>query len=338
MTTLRDIAKRAGVSIATASRALSGHEYVHPETRARVQAVASELHYAPNAMARGLRRNQTRTAGLLLPDIRNSSYSGAAAALLQSQLQDFGYGLVLYVSKNDPETERRCIDRMQIQQVDAVLHVPCTTHGARSLRDGPKPIPVIEFFRRSGSEDFDAVVYDDDVGATKVIEHLIGLGHRRIGVIAGPRRAASTRNRLRGAYRAVTTAGLEPGVLQVFHGEYNPDTGRRGLRYFTEADPAPTAIFATSTQFVLGAVLEAKERNVAIPGRVSLAGFGDPEWSQLITPSLTTYVLPLREMVMTAARLLISRVEDASLPVHPTHIEVSGRLIIRDSTAPPKLS
>lgn len=337
MATLRDIAIRAGVSVATASRALSHHEHVREETRARVQAVARELGYRPNALARGLRRNQTRTVGLLVPDILNSSYSGAAAALVQSQLHDFGYGLVLHVSKNDSETERRCIDNFRAQQVDGLLHVPCTSVGAHVLREGRHPIPVVEFFRRSGAGDFDAVVYDEDVGAHDVVQHLVGLGHRRIGVIAGPRRLGSTGRRLTGARRAVEEAGLSPRVLSVLHGEYTSETGRRAFQNLVDHHTPPTAVFATSRQFVLGAALAAKERGIVIPDQLSLAGFGDPEWSQLVTPALTTYTLPLHEMVMTAAQLLISRIEDDQTPPRSrgTQIVVSGNLAIRNSTAPP---
>jgi LacI family transcriptional regulator len=205
------------------------------------------------------------------------------------------------------------------------------------LREGRHPIPVIEFFRRSGAGDFDAVVYDEDVGAHDVVQHLLGLGHRRIGVIAGPRRLGSTGLRLRGAHRAVEEAGLSPRVLRVLHGEYTSEAGRSAFHDLVDHPTPPTAVFATSRQFVLGVILAAKERGIVIPGQLSLAGFGDPEWSQLVTPALTTYTLPLHEMVMTAAQLLISRIEDNEAPVrsHGTQIVVSGSLVVRSSTAPP---
>lgn len=337
MATLRDIAVRTGVSISTASRALSDHEYVGAETKARVQAAARELGYTPNAMARGLRRNQTRTIGLLIPDMRNSSFSGAAAAFLQQYLQEFGYGLVFYVTKNDRETELRCLERLQTQQVDGIVHVPCSSSSAHSLTEGPLGVPVIEFFRRTSADSLDSIIYDDAVGAEKVTAHLLQLGHRRIGLIAGPPRLGSTQERLKGAYRAVSDAGFGSETLEVRHGDFSAETGRRAFLSLLHDSPETTAVFATGTQFVLGAALASKDSGISVPRDVSLAGFGDPEWMQLISPPLTTYTLPLREMAMTAAQLMVSRVEDASTGSRlPTQIMVSGNLIIRDSTAPPR--
>ena len=337
MVTLRDIAIRSGVSISTASRALSDHEYVRADTRARVQDVARELSYAPNKMARGLRRNQTRAIGLVLPDMRNSSFSSEAAAFLQRELQESGYGLVLYVTRYDHETELRCLDRLRAQQVDGIVHVPASSASAENLTKGSLPIPVVEFLRRSSaSNKLDAVLYDDEEGANRVVAHLLQLGHRRIGVITGPRGAGPTTRRLAGAYRAVAEAGLDPDVLHFMHGEYAPETGRQAFRRLLDIYPPHTAIFATSTQFVLGVMLASKESRVDIPGQISLAGFGDPEWGQLLSAPLTTYKLPLQEMAMTAALLMTSRIErKPSLETHPIQITISGTLMVRSSTAPP---
>jgi LacI family transcriptional regulator len=336
MATLRDIAVRAQVSISTASRALSGHHHVQDQTRERIQAIARELGYVPNSLARGLRRNQTRTIGVLIPDLRNSSFSSESAVLLQRQFQELGYGTVLYVTRYDRETELRCIDRLRFQQVDGVLRVPTTATSVDVLSDGARSIPVLEFLRRSQSERYDGVLYDDEEGAYRVMEHLIHLGHRRIGVITGPPETSSTKRRLSGAGRALAAAGLGPKALRVAHGEYSPATGHRGFETLMAVEPPVTAVFATSAQFVLGVAMAAKEQNVLIPQRVSLAAFGDPEWGQLISPPLTTYTLPLPEMAMTAALLLTSRIEKGPPEDgRPVRIWISGDLVVRGSTAPP---
>jgi LacI family transcriptional regulator len=335
MATLRDIAARTGVSISTASRALSNHEYVSDETRDRVLAAARELGYSPNAMARGLRRNQTRTIGLLIPEMRNTS-SGAAAAYLQQHLQDFGYGLIVSMTRNDRETELRALEHMRAQQVAGIIHVPCSASSAYSLADGKPGIPVVEFFRRSGSEDVDSIVYDEVAAAEKVVDHLIQLGHKHIGLIVGPRRLRSTQERLKGAYHAVSKAGLGRDVLTAQHGDFSTETGRQSFSRLVQDSPRITAVFATSTHFVLGAAIALKESGLDVPGAISLAGFGDPEWLDLIHPPLTTYSLPLREMAMTAAQLMISRVEEEPGKYRlPTQITVSGNLILRASTAAP---
>ncbi|MDR1388161.1 MAG: LacI family transcriptional regulator [Propionibacteriaceae bacterium] len=335
MTTLREIAARAGVSISTASRALSDQAHVEVETRRRVKAVATEMGYVPNALARDLRRNQTRTIGLLLPDMRYSSFASDSSALIQVQLQERGYGMVIYATRHDRETELRCLERLHQQQVDGIIHVPTSMAGSENFNSALGSIPMMEFLRPSASTKLDAVIYDGESGAKAVIDYLFSLGHRHIGVIAGPKRVASTLRRLDGARRAIAEANLPDARLSIVHGEYSPDTGRNAIHRLVTQSDQPTAVFATSAQFVLGAMLATKEIGLHIPKDLSLAGFGDPEWGKLISPGLTTYALPLHEMAMTAVLLITSRVEHPPQDDHvPVRVTIAGNLVIRESTAP----
>jgi LacI family transcriptional regulator len=339
MVTLRDVAAATGVSISTASRALSDHEYVKSETRARVQAAARELGYEPNALARGLRRNRTRTIGIVMPDMRNSSFSSVAAPYLQRQLQEYGYGMVVYVTGNDRETELLCLERLRDQEVDGVIHVPLSASSAEFLTEGPRPIPVVEMFRQTTSAKLDAVVYDDAAAASSLMGHLLDLNHRQIGVITGTERLDSSQRRLAGAYRAVAAADLPADTLHVVHAQHSPDAGRLAFRRLFAENPQITAVLATSTQFMLGAALASQELGLPIPERLSLVGFGDPEWSALISPPLTTFSLPLEEMAMTAALMMISRIErPTSSATPPTRIVFSGNVIVRGSTSTPNPS
>lgn len=336
MATLRDVAHASGVSISTASRALSDHEYVKPATRARVIEAARDLGYAVNPVARRLRRNRTRTVGLLMPDMHNSSFSSEAARYLQRQLQDYGYGLVIYVTRNDREVELRCLERLRDQEVDGVIHVPATTAGAELLAEGPRPIPVVELFRQSGSEHVDAVIYDSTTAAATLTTHLLGLGHRNIGVVTGVERLESTKRRLAGVYKAVNEAGLPGSCVHEAHAELSPQAGSQAFRRLLRQNSQITAVLATSSQFVLGGALAAREMGIAIPDNVSLAGFGDPEWGLLMTPAITSYTLPVEEMAMTAALLVTSRIERPDVSeTAPTKIAFSGTLIARGSTSSP---
>jgi len=336
MATLRDVAKRVGVSVSTVSRALNDHPHVSAQLRARIADVAAELDYHPNALARGLRRNQTRTVGLIVPNLLNNSYS-SAAAVLQGLLQKFGYGLSVHVSDNDPETERRCFDKLREYQVDGLVHIPSApVSTAHLVRDWPKPFPIVEMFRRS-SREIDAVVYDEDTGAYEVVSHLTELGHVRIGMIVGPREYSSTKKRMRGARRAMADGGLDPGDLSIVHQEYASEGGKQACHRLLDSAAKPTAIFAASMQFVLGSLVACSELGVVIPDDVSLAGLGNTQWYDVVTPTITTYTVPLREMGLTAAQLLISRIEEQP-PVdetRPTEIVVAGKFVPRGSTGPP---
>jgi DNA-binding LacI/PurR family transcriptional regulator len=335
MVTLRQIAARAGVSLATASRALAGQEYVAASTRDRVKRIADELGYVPNVMARDLRRNPTRTIGFLVPDLRYSSFASDASALIQNHLLERGYSMVMCATRHDRETELRCLQWLRDQRVDGIIHVPGSSASAKDVAFGPRPIPVVEFLRCSDAGKLDAVVYDDELAAKTVVEYLLNLGHRRIGLICGPEEATSTKRRLSGSRRAIVECG-DGAKLTVAHGEYWPETGRIAMHRFMSQPKRPTAVFASSTQFVLGGMLATKELGLSIPADLSLMAFGDPQWGQIISPALTTYSLPLQEMAMTVNLMIMSRVERPQDGERgPVQVTIDGNVVVRQSTAPP---
>lgn len=334
MATLQDIARQLDVSVSTVSRALTGHPYVREELRRRVRDVARELDYRPNALAQGLRRNQTRTVGLIVPDIQNVSHS-SVTAVLQSLLQRFGYGLALYVSNNDVDTERRCFEKLREQRVDALVYVPCSHSRKYKLAADGRQVPMVELFRPSGSNDVDTVIYDDDTGADRAISHLLELGHMNIGVVAGPKRYSSTQRRLKGARAAIDRASVPADVLSVVHVDYTPEGGREGFAELLRNGARPTAVFAASSQLVLGVLVGCRGHGVRIPEDMSLIGFGDPVWYEITDPPITSYAAPIAEMGMTAAQLLIARMEGSRDGAYPAKVVLSGHLIVRSSTARP---
>lgn len=335
MATLRDIARQVDVSVSTVSRALTGHPYVREDLRKRVLDVARELDYRPNALAQGLRRNQTRTVGLIVPDIQNVSHA-SVTAVLQSLLQRFGYGLALYVSNNDVDTERRCFEKLREQRVDALAYVPCSRSRKYTLSTDGRQVPMVELFRPSGLNDVDTVIYDDDNGADLAISHLLELGHRNIGVVAGPKGYSSTQRRLKGARAAVERASVPADVLSVVHADYTPEGGREGYAKLLVDGARPTAVFAASSQLVLGVLVGCREHGVRIPDDMSVIGFGDPVWYEITDPPITSYAAPITELGMTAGQLLVSRMEGTRDGVHPAKVVLSGHLVVRSSTAGPR--
>lgn len=333
MAGLREVAKVAGVSVATVSRALSGHPHVDEDTRARVRAAASRLDYQPNALARALRRNHTMTVGLVIPDILNPFYS-ASAAVVQSVLEEHGYGLVLAISNNDPQTEARCLARLLEQQVDGIVHIPCRPFGALVARDSERHVPVVEMNRHTEGNRFDGVISDERDGAAQIARHLVGLGHKRIAMIAGSAGFSTTRDRVKGFREAILEAGLV--VDDIYLGDYTENWGGNALRQMLDRKDPPTAVFAASSLLVLGALTAARDMRLRIPLDVSLAGFGNAEWYELCDPPITTFALPLREMGMMAAQLLLDRMAaPPTEPVSPITTRLTGRLILRGSTAAP---
>lgn len=330
--TLRDVAKRAGLSAATASRALTGQRYVDESTRSRVERAAREIGYQPNALARALRAKQTMTVGLIVPDIRNDFFA-ETATVLEGALRERGYRLLLCISSNEPDVDRSYLRTLTEFRVDAVVHVPATRSGAAGLIAVPKRIPVIELLRHTEGGAYDAVVSDDRDGSLALTRHLIALGHRRIAFVAGPEAFSTTRYRIAGYREALREADL---AAQIVRGAYAPEHGYAATRGLLERSPRPTAIFSSGSPLTLGVLRAVKALGAAIPGDVSVAAFEDPEWYDAQNPPLTCYALPLREMALVAVDLVVKRLgEPEGREAPPVTQRFRGRLIVRGSTAPP---
>jgi DNA-binding LacI/PurR family transcriptional regulator len=330
--TLRDVAVSAGLSPATVSRALSGQRYVDEATRARVVAAARALGYRPNALARALRAKQTMTVGLIVPDIRNDFYA-ETATVLQGAFEKRGYRMLLCITNNEPDSDRSYLRTLAEFRVDAIVYVPSAATGARGLVTAPKRIPIVELLRHTEEGAFDAIVSDDREGSIALTSHLIGLGHRRIAMIAGPEPLSTTRYRIAGYREALRAAGLS---ARINRGAYTPEHGYEATRELLSRDPAPTAIFSSAGPLTVGVLRALKDRGAAVPHDVSLAAFEDPEWYAAQNPPLTCYALPLREMALLAVELVAKRLaEPAEAERAPATLRFSGRLIVRGSTAPP---
>ena len=334
MATLRDVAKTVGLSAATVSRALSGHPYVDERTRGRVVRAARELGYRPNALARALRVQTTRTIGLIIPDIHNDFYA-ESATVLQGAFEEHGYRLILCISNSDPAHDRSYLRTLAEHRVDGIVHVPSSSIDAHELDAGGRRIPVVELLRHSPDAQFDAVLSDDFDGAAALTRHLLALGHRRIAMLTGPGAFSTTRYRVDGYRAALREAGLGPNDELVLYGSYTPECGHDATRAVLARTPRPTAIFSSGSRLTNGVLRALAEACVRVPDELSLVAYEDPEWYAISVPPLTCYTLPLREMGRVAADTIIARVAEGATPRPPAVLRFAGRLIVRESTAPP---
>jgi LacI family transcriptional regulator len=332
--TLRDVASHAGLSPATVSRALTGQRYVDEATRARAVASAKTLGYRPNSLARALRAKQTMTIGLIVPDIRNDFYAETATVLLQA-FEARGYRLLLCITNNDPASDSSYLATLAEFRVDAIVYVPSTATGARGLVSAPKRIPVVELLRHTEGAEYDAIVSDDREGSIALTSHLVGQGHRRIAMIAGPEIFSTTRYRVDGYRDVIRRSGLS---AQITRGPYTPEYGYRATHELMAQEAKPTAIFSSGSPLTVGVLRALKDLGASVPGEVSLVAFEDPEWYAAQNPPLTCYALPLREMAEVAVDLVTKRLAQASDEGRPpTTMRFAGRLIERSSTQPPNL-
>jgi LacI family transcriptional regulator len=333
--TLADVARLAGVGVGTASRAISGKGYVDGETRDRVLAAATELGYRRNAAARALRERRSRAIGLLIPDLTNEFYT-AAAEVLQGELDAAGLQVVVSLTGHDPAAERHAWEAMLDRQVDGVVHVPIDP-------DAPLPadLPVVQLNRRSFGAGAPAVLADETGGVAALTEHVLAAGHRDVLVLVGPPRVSTTRDRLAG-YRSVAEAAGLPEVTgsavrgarsRIIGAGLTAEGGYRAL--LDLADDLPTAVIALSSRLVMGVLRACGELDLDVPGRLSVAGLGDPEWFSIWRPAITTFAPPLREMGRRAAAEILRLVDADGPPREPEPIRMPGVLQVRGSVGPP---
>jgi LacI family transcriptional regulator len=330
--TIRDIADRAGVSIATVSRVLNGRPDVAAETREAVLEVARQLRFSTNRSARSLSGGRTGLIGVTIPIVHAAYFafilSGAAEALYEEDLR-----AVLCPTQHEHDREVDLLGRLMHGTTDgALLMLPSETpEELDALRDFGYPFVVVDA-RAPLHEGIPAVTAANASGAKQAIAHLLDHGHRRIGVITGPRSWNASNERLIGYHAALAGAGLVPDPQLEAEGDFEHETGYAGgIKLLALPDP-PTAIFAFNDDMAVGALNAALQRGLRVPEDLSIVGFDDSVQAQNVSPKLTTVYQPLAEMGRMAVSLLTRILEGQRLEA--VRVELGTRLIVRGTTGP----
>jgi DNA-binding LacI/PurR family transcriptional regulator len=331
--TLRDVARLAGVDISTVSRVVNDDPALRiaGATRARVEAAVRELDYRPNVQARGLRLAKTWTIGFVLPDLMNPFYAPIVEGA-ERRASESGY-MVVIVRELDraavAETELSFERLVHQQRVDGLLVASGRVDDEvlRSLSTEDRPLVIVNR-RVPGVDGF--VVVDDEAAARVATRHLLDLGHRRLGHVAGPAGIDNTQRRGSGFLAAAADGGAETRVV---HGEgWDPESGYRAAHRLLEGW-SPSAVVATNIVVAAGVVGAAQERGLRVPEDLSVIGLHDFTVAPFLRPALTTVVLPLEELGHIAMGVLLDRLAGGS----PREVMVDGgpTLLLRGSTAPP---
>lgn len=333
---LKDVAALAETSIATASRALTGKGYVAAETSTRVLEAAKELGYRPNLRARDLRRRTSCCIGLIIPNLLNAYYTALADAASQL-LTESGYQLMLSSTRDDPDIERNILDDMIGQDVAGLIWVPTTSDVGLLDFVQSHQISAVSIVRRVPQDRIDTVVFQDHEGSYAATQHLIDLGHRRIGYIGGGVQHSSNKARWQGYLAAIRDAGLplDDSLVRLGTSPRSSWGEVATLDLLHLPDP-PTAIYAASNAIMPGVVRTLRQQGITVPDQVSLICFDDVDWFSFSTPTITAISISHAKLAETAVNLLMRRIEEpdrASRP--PVFLENEFELILRDSTEPP---
>ncbi|HEX6988297.1 MAG TPA: LacI family DNA-binding transcriptional regulator [Bacillota bacterium] len=307
--TIHDVARRSGVSVATVSRVLNGRPGVAAPTRDRVLAAMHSLGYRPNSVARSLVSAQTRTLGLLIPDI-TSPFLPDLVRGAEDTARVRGYTVVLVNTDQDPARERTALATLVEKRVDGVVFVSADVGNEALEALSALGRPVILAATRAPGDRLPAVLIDNVQAAHDAAIHLIEHGHRRIGLISGPLSdRIAGKPRFEGYARALAEAGIpfDPSLIE--QGDYRFASGYEAARRLLDLDPPPTAVFAASDEMAVGAVNAALDRGLAVPGDLAVMGFDGVPIADMIRPRLSTVVQPIHAMGARATERLLDRLE-----------------------------
>lgn len=331
MPTMADVAARAGVSVATVSRALSGDgRLVSPPVLERVLRAAEELAYHPNNLARNMRSGSSKIFGLVISDIGNPFFTAVARGA-EDVAQRHGYSLVLSDTDENPVREAAALRVMAAERAAGVIVATANKNLDALVRLQAVGVPIVAIDRRIAGMATDSVALDNESAAYEAVTHLMRLGHRRIAMVGGPKDATTARERFGGFERAFRDHRIDFPPELFREGNFRESAGLTMTRELLDLAEPPTAIFSVNNLTTIGVLQALRERGVRMPEHMSLVGFDDIPTAELLDPPLTVIQQPTYQIGAHAAELLVRRLQEPTAPVEK--VLLAGKLVVRGSTA-----
>jgi len=338
VSSLQDVAALASVSTATVSRVLSGSSHpVAASTRERVLAAAKELDFEPNMLASGLARSRTQVAAVIVHDVMDEYFSEIARGI-EDEAYANGYVTVICNTDRDPDKEVHYLRKLRALQVDAILFTAGGVRDPRHRAEVDRQLAKVEaaggvIVRLApypgGRPD---VGYSNRIGLSLAVDHLVELGHSRIGFLAGPPGIATSSDRLNAMRLAMKRHSLGLADALIIDGGFSRPGGERAAAEFIAAGLPATAVVAANDQAAIGFVRGLRERGLEVPGDVSVVGYDDIAPSGFVEPPLTTVHVPLYDLGVRGMRRALQLLDGGT---RSTPIELPLELTVRASTAPP---
>jgi LacI family transcriptional regulator len=335
-TTIHDVAAHAGVSPMTVSRVINSQARVSQETRRRVQASVDTLGYVPNRLARALSRRRTSTFGVVIPDLSNPFFTLVVRGI-EEAARRADHHVILCHSHADPERERAYLEDMLSFQVEGVLIAPVSDRSRPHMRLlARERVPFVMIDRSIRGFSGDLVQGDSVAGAQTAVEHLIGLGHRRIGMVTESDEVSTARDRQAGYRAALAAAGLDVDEALIAHSSAatDPAAAREAADRLLALPHPPSAIFAVNNIAAVGVAKAARERSVSIPDDLALVCFDDIEQFARVRPFLTVMAQPAETFGTVATQLLLDRIA-GRVDDRPRTVVLPATLVVRASSGSP---
>ncbi|MBW8485645.1 LacI family DNA-binding transcriptional regulator [Actinomadura parmotrematis] len=326
MASVKDVARAAGVSVATVSRVLNDSAAVSAPARARVLAAVADLGYRPNAVARSLRTDATRTIGLVIGDILNPFFTELARAV-EDEARAAGYSVVIGNADERPDRQDHYVATLLEQRVDGLLLCP-TAEITPLVRDMvERGAPLVFLDRTLPGLDVPSARVDGTAAVHDLVAHLHGLGHRRLAFVSGPATLSTGRERTAAFTAALAAHGLRVRPEYLAAGDFQAASGRAATARLLALPEPPEVIVAGDNLMALGALDEIRARGLAVPGDVGLAAYDDVPWFAHLSPPVTAVAQPVQDLGRRAVRALADRM--AGRPVE--QVVLAARLVVRRS-------
>lgn len=328
MATIQEVAKEAGVSVATVSRVLNHPASVSAMTRAKVETVIERLQYNPNMLGRNLRCAESRMLLVLVPSISNPFYSKIVQGIEDVARRNH-YNILLCTTDSDVERENIYLDLLRNRMADGVISMDPAVDVANIKQLG-SAYPVIQCCEYSETDETPYVSIDNQTAAYKAVKHLLMMGHKRVAIINSDERFLYARHRQEGYLRALQEFAIPVVDDFIIHTDLHFESGHRAMKTLLSLPNRPTAVFAVSDTLAIGALRSIKEAGLKVPDDMAVVGFDNIPFASMMNPSLTTVAQPMYEIGCEAARMLIKRMTSPQERVESVVLDYE--LIIREST------
>ncbi len=328
MATIYEIAKKAGVSPSTVSRALSGNGYVSKKMKEKIMAIAEEMNYRPNELARALVTKKSYTIGLVVADIGNPFFPALARGVEDAANVE-GYNIILCNTDSNATKAREYVRLLSSRQTDGVVFCSASVSDSHVKTVTDSGIPVVLIYP-SNSLKCDMVACDNLSGGMMATEHLIGLGHTSIAIITAKVNRITGADRLKGYKKALAKHNLRLNDDYILDGDYSMESGYDCTKRFLKLKYRPTAIFATNDLMAIGAINAVEDEGLKVPDDIAIVGYDDITMASFVKPKLTTVAQPKYEMGNLACKVLLDRIKKPDAQIRSTVLK--PKLIVRGSS------
>lgn len=330
MSTIKDVAKETGLSLATISKYLNGGN-VMEDNRIKIKEAIERLEYKRNDMARGLKTNKTMTIGVLIPSLENIFFT-SIVSIIEDQLLDHGYGTIVCDFKENPELEQKKLEFLINKHVDGIIMVSYGGNQEYLYELLQRDIPIILLDRMIKDVDCDVVLADNLNASYSAVEELITRKHKRIGIVCGPENTYTADERRKGYLRVHQDYHLEVDPNLMVVGDYTVESGYRSLENLWKLPERPTAVLVTNYEMTIGAIMAINDLEIQIPDELSIIGFDNIQMAKVVKPPLSIVEQPMKEIGETAASLLLKRLKN-DYSDFPSVYRLKTKVIIKESVS-----